>query len=161
MSTSGSVDFDLVQWLLRLIAYIIDGVILFVVAAILGFVILLAFGFWVDVLIFGLLSLLYFIVLDVAWNGTIGKRLLGFRVQTVSGGRINYGQSVVRNISKIFLLFLFLDWLIGVLIPNHDKRQKWSDSLVGTVVVQIRSQFQASTPPSTTPPPPPPPPPPT
>lgn len=134
MSTGAG--FDLAQWILRLIAYVIDSVILFIVSAIIGLAILLTFGFWSDVLIFGLLSLLYFIVLDVVWGGTLGKRLLGFHVQTLYGGKVNYGKSIVRNISKIFILFLFLDWLIGVATSGHDKRQKWSDHLADTVVAR-------------------------
>jgi uncharacterized RDD family membrane protein YckC len=90
-------------------------------------------------------------ILDTAWGATIGKRLMGLQVQMVNGGKVPYGKSFIRNISKIYGLFLFLDWLIGVVTPG-DKRQKYTDRLAGTIVIQARQAFQS------TPPPPPPPP---
>ena len=39
-------------------------------------------GLWLTFGLFGLLSILYFIILDVVWGGTIGKRLMGLQVQT-------------------------------------------------------------------------------
>ena len=60
---------------------------------------------------------LYFIISDVAWGGTIGKRIMGLQVQTTNGSRISIDKSFIRNISKIskiFWLLLFLDWLIAV-----------------------------------------------
>ena len=82
---SGQLDFSL--WLIRLIAYIIDGIIITVVAFILG--IFLPGGFLVTVGLFGLLSILYFIILDVVWGATIGKRLMGLKVETAKGAKGN------------------------------------------------------------------------
>jgi uncharacterized RDD family membrane protein YckC len=110
-------------------------------------------GFGLFFLTFGILSILYFIILDVYWGATIGKRVMGLEVQLVKGGRISLDKSFIRNISKIFIVFLFLDWLIAVVTPGSDRRQKYSDRYAGTTVVQIRQAFQ-STAPSTPPPPP-------
>jgi uncharacterized RDD family membrane protein YckC len=172
-ATVQSGQFDLGHWVLRLIALIIDSVILFIVAAIISFIGIIglisaaALGFWAFgggwlllVLIEGVLAVLYFLVLDVAWQGTVGKRVLGLRVQTVNGGRINYSQSFIRNISKIFPLFLLLDWLIGIATPG-DRRQKFTDRMAGVTVIQVSQAFAAvSPPPSASPPSQPPPPPP-
>ena len=92
-------------------------------------------------------------ILDTAWGGTIGKRLLGFQVQMVNGGKVPYDKSFIRNISKIYGLFLFLDWLIGV-VTAGDKRQKYTDRIAGTIVIQVKQAFTSAV----TPPPPPPPP---
>jgi len=81
---------------------------------------------------------LYFIFLDVYWGGTIGKKFLGLQVQQVNGAAVTFDKSVIRNISKIFWVFLILDWLIGILTPG-DKRQKYSDRFAGTIVVQVPS----------------------
>ena len=98
---------------------------------------------------------LYAFVLDVSWGGTLGKRVLGLRVQTVNGGRITYNQSFIRNISKIYWLLVLLDWLIGIATPG-DRRQKYTDRIAGVTVVQVSQAFTAvSPPPSQTPPPPP------
>jgi uncharacterized RDD family membrane protein YckC len=168
-NNSGQIDF--MHWIIRLIAYVIDAIIIFVVTVILGIIIALIAvaaiatgsvffygGLWLTFGLFGLLSILYFIILDVVWGGTIGKRLMGLEVQLEKGGRISYGKSFIRNISKIFPLFLFLDWLIAVVTAGNDKRQKLTDRWAGTTVAQIKQVFQ-STSPSPTPSSPPPPPP--
>jgi uncharacterized RDD family membrane protein YckC len=167
-SSAGQLDFT--HWIIRLVAYIIDSIIIAIPAAIIYFIILAAavlgspffvfYGGWlVFPFLFGILEVLYFIILDVSWGATIGKRLMGLQVQTVNGARINFGQSIIRNISKIYWLFLVLDWLIGVATTGPDRRQKWTDRLAGTTVVQVGRAPIGSTepPPSYTPPPPPPP----
>ena len=162
-NTAGQIDFTM--WLWRLIAYIIDSIIIGIVVAIIDFIIGLAIvlsgafilfaGFGLFFLVFGVLSILYFIILDVVWGATIGKRLLGLEVQKVQGGRVSFGQSIIRNISKIFVLFLFLDWLIAVVTAGNDRRQKLTDRWAGTTVAQVKQPFQSATatPPSSPPPP--------
>ena len=148
---------DLGHWLLRLIAYIIDGVIIAIIVGILWVILFLPFllvgaffASWGWTLVFpfvvGLLMVLYFLYAEVNWGGTLGKQILGLRVQTVKGGKITYGQSFIRNISKIHPLLLLLDWLIGIVTPG-DKRQKYSDRMAGTVVVQASQAFASITPP--------------
>lgn len=155
-------QFDLTQWIYRVIAYIIDSIIIGIPAAIIYFIVILAsvaadpfivvYGGWLLLpFVFGIIQFLYFMILDTAWGGTIGKRLLGLQVQMVNGGKIPYDKSFIRNISKIYGLFLFLDWLIGV-VTAGDKRQKFTDRYAGTIVVQYKQSF------GSVPPPPPPPP---
>jgi uncharacterized RDD family membrane protein YckC len=161
--TTSNEQIDFTHWLYRLIAYIIDSIIIGIPAAIIYFVVILAaivanpfiivYGGWLILpFLFGILQFLYFMILDTAWGGTIGKRVMGLQVQMVNGGKASYGKSFIRNISKIYGLFLFLDWLIGV-VTTGDKRQKYTDRIAGTIVIQARQAFQS------TPPPPPPPPP--
>lgn len=146
------------HWILRLVAFIIDGIILGIVAGIVSaFLVLLSLfagfynglGFLVFSFIWGVLSFLYFMILDTYWGATIGKRLLGLQVQTMNGGKIPFDKSFIRNISKIFWPFLILDWLVGILTPG-DKHQKLSDRYAGTTIIKTTIEF---------PPPPPPPPP--
>jgi uncharacterized RDD family membrane protein YckC len=166
MTTESSGQLDFMHWLIRLIAYIIDSIIIFIVTTILGIIIAVIValsvlttgslffygGIWLTFGLFGLLSILYFIILDVYWGATIGKRVMGLEVQLVKGGRISLDKSFIRNISKIFPLFLFLDWLIAVVTPGADRRQKYTDRYAGTTVVQVRQAFQSAVP-SASPPP--------
>jgi len=95
---------------------------------------------------------LYFVFLDVYWGGTIGKRVMGLHVQMVNGGKVPIGKAFIRNISKIYWIFLLLDWLIGVATPGADRRQKYSDRIAGTTVVQTGRALVGSTePPPPTP----------
>ena len=165
MTTESSGQLDFMHWLIRLIAYIIDSIIIFIVTSVLGVIIglivalsvlttgslFLFGGIWLTFGIFGLLSILYFIILDVYWGATIGKRVMGLEVQLVKGGRISLDKSFIRNISKIFPLLLFLDWLIAVVTPGADRRQKYTDRMAGTTVVQVKQAFQSAA----SPPPPP------
>ena len=156
-ATGQSMQLDLGHWLLRLIAYIIDWVIVGIIVGILWLIFFLPFlfvgavagfftawGWWIVYpFIVGLLMVLYVLYAEVNWGGTLGKRILGLRVQTVSGGKITYSQSFIRNLSKIHPLLLLLDWLIGIATPG-DRRQKYSDRMAGTVVVQATAPATAA-----------------
>jgi uncharacterized RDD family membrane protein YckC len=160
---------DWMHWIYRLIALIIDGIIVGIVAIIISAVLALAFifgggfgyffaglGFLFFSFIWGILLVLYFTILDVSWGATIGKRLMGLHVQMLNGGKVPFDKALIRNISKIFWPLLILDWLIGIVTPG-DKRQKYTDRIAGTVVIQLRQAFQTNNPPPYNPPPPPPP----
>jgi len=147
--------------MLRLVAFIIDSIIVSIVGYIFAFIVTLAvvfgafflggFGFFLIFwLIAGVIYVLYFTIFDTYWGGTIGKRLLGLQVQMVNGGKVPFDKSFLRNLSKFFGLVL-IDWLIGILTAG-DKRQKFLDRIAGTIVIQTKQGFS-------TPPPPPPPPP--
>jgi len=170
-STSGQLD--LTHWLYRLIAFIIDWIIVgivayiiyifaFVAAVLSGSAILIVGTYFFLPLFWGILIVIYSAILDVYWGATIGKRIFGLQVQMVNGGKVTIEKAFIRNISKIYgyEFLLFLDWLIAVVTTGTDKRQKFTDRIAGTTVVQVRQAFQsASPPPSPSPPPPPPPPP--
>ena len=50
---------------------------------------------------------LYFILLESSpWQGTIGKRVLGMKVELVNGNRINIVQATIRYVIKVFTLAL-------------------------------------------------------
>lgn len=161
-SDSGQIDWG--HWILRLVAIIIDGIIIGIAAGIIGTILALVlvfsgglgfffagFGFLTFSFLWGVLAVLYFMILDNYWGATIGKRVMGLQVQTVNGGKVPFDKAFIRNISKIFWPLLILDWLIGIATPE-DKRQKYTDRIAGTTVVQTKQPF------ATAPPPPPPPP---
>ena len=151
---TGQIDWG--HWLIRLVAFIIDSIIVSIVAGIILVIAAFAvvfggFGYYlVFWLIAGIIYVLYFTLFDVYMGATIGKRLLGLQVQMVNGGKVPFDKALIRNLSKFFGLVI-IDWLIGILTPG-DKRQKFSDRYAGTIVVQTKQPF------TTAPPPPPPPP---
>jgi len=168
MTTGNSSQFDINHWLLRLVAFIIDTIIIGIIASIIYFFVILSVlvsgSFWflwgpflLLGFLLGVLELLYFMFMETFYGATLGKRVLGLQVQTVEGSRVTFDKAFIRNISKIFWLFLLLDWILGVAIPGRDQRQKYSDRIAGTTVVSVRQAFPSG---ATLPPPPPPPPPP-
>jgi uncharacterized RDD family membrane protein YckC len=167
MSTGKSSQFDVNHWILRFLALIIDSIIIGIIAwviyifAILAFVFsggLFFFGYYLLLFFFfGILELLYFIIMEVFYGATLGKKVLGLEVQTENGNKVTFEKSFIRNISKIFWPFLLIDWLLGIVIPGKDQRQKYTDRIAGTTVVSVKQTMFAAT--SQPPPPPPPPPP--
>ncbi|MBF0190971.1 MAG: RDD family protein [Magnetococcales bacterium] len=69
-----------------------------------------------------------------AWQGSVGKKMLGLRVTDDLGGRIGFGKANARFWSKflsmIILLFGFL------MVAFTDKKQGLHDKIAGTLVIR-------------------------
>jgi len=125
------------HWLRRFAAIVIDWLIIYVPLVIIARIT----GGWG---VFGFLPLsltsvfffLYCTLFDFAIGGTVGKMLLGLKSVSVTG-KMDIAQAIMRNISKIFLLILLIDWIVGMAIDTTDPRQKWTDHLVNTSVILI------------------------
>jgi uncharacterized RDD family membrane protein YckC len=169
MTTStGQIDWH--HWILRLIAFIIDSIIIAIPVYIIYWLLIVPiaivnvdiYGYayavtawwvgWIYPALWGIVMILYSAILDVSWGATVGKRILGLRVQTVNGSKVPFGKAFIRNVSKFYGLVI-IDWLVAIVTPAADKRQKYTDRIAGTTVVEAKQPFQ------TAPPPPPPPPP--
>ena len=138
------------HWGRRVAAVIIDGILVGLTLAVLSSILLLPLalrGLDLDRpdLLFppfgaffafplGILFLLYFAFAESWYGVTVGKRLLGLRVETVAGQRIGLDKALLRNLSKLHWILLLLDVLVG-LGTTGDPRQKFSDRFAGTRVV--------------------------
>lgn len=117
-------------WKIRVIAGLIDILLIFVPSMILSMVIMIEnLG---KIIIFHILYYLYCCVTEGVEGKTLGKRI--FRLKVVSYvGKVSFKQSMKRNLPKLFLPFLLLDILLA-LSGEEDPRQrlfdKFSDSLV-------------------------------
>jgi uncharacterized RDD family membrane protein YckC len=130
-------------WVRRLIAYIIDSILVSVAAGILLFIIRLPFYIanpfgLIDPFIFpfalGLLLVPYSILTEIYRGATFGKGLMGLKVVTKSGGKLSFEKAAIRNVSKIYGLLLIMDF-IGGLITSPDVNQKYSDRIADTTVI--------------------------
>jgi uncharacterized RDD family membrane protein YckC len=120
------------HWLRRFVAIIIDALIIYVPTSLLfqivGTPLLLP---W---FLTGGLFFLYCALFDMAIGGTLGKMLM--RLKTVSTtGQMNIAQGLMRNVSKVFVPILLLDWVIGMAVDTNDPRQKWTDQISRTSVM--------------------------
>jgi uncharacterized RDD family membrane protein YckC len=117
----------------RLVAAIIDGIIVGVVGTVVGLIVRNGLG--------GILSL----ALGVAYYGwlegspsgqTVGKRMLGIRVYDLhQGGPIGTGRAIGRYFARIVSAipcFLGYFWMLW-----DKEKQTWHDKLVGSVVVPV------------------------
>ena len=140
------------HWARRLIAYIIDVALVTVVLTIIAIVVsipfLIGLGFpsfvtfpaiwaaWLGLWIGGPISLilvLYFFLAEGLYGRTIGKELMGLRVQRVDGKPMDMRSSLIRSISKIYWVLLLIDMAVG-LGTHGEMSQKWSDRYIGTKV---------------------------
>jgi uncharacterized RDD family membrane protein YckC len=117
----------------RLVAVIVDSVVLLVVYGIL-------FAIADDVVAYGvtlLVGLLYYALLEGGPRGqTLGKMALDIRVVDFrTGGQIGYGRGVLRYIGRIissipcYLGYLWMLW--------DREKQTWHDKIATTVVVPV------------------------
>ena len=136
MATESNPPIDFTHWTMRLAAYLIDSIMLGIVVVLI--MIVAGGGLLILALSWVILSAIYFILLDVLWGATIGKKLVGLEVQLEKGGRISPTKSVIRNISKITLVLPIVGWMIAVITSGIDRCQKLTDRWAGTTVVQTR-----------------------
>jgi uncharacterized RDD family membrane protein YckC len=82
------------------------------------------------------LFLLYFTLLTGEGGQTLGKMLLGVRVQGMDGSPVGYGRSFIRTLGYIVSIFFgsFLGFLWALWDRNN---QTWHDKIAGTRVVKV------------------------
>lgn len=141
----------------RLVAQIVDGVVLIILYFVLGAAMFGAFTF--DVFgvaalsfmgVYMLLFFLYYIVLEGALGATVGKMAARIKVVREDGSPCGFGPAVVRNVLRVIDALPFL-YIIGmILISRSDKKQRLGDRFAKTVVIKPSQTPQA---PSIAPPP--------
>jgi uncharacterized RDD family membrane protein YckC len=133
-------------WVERLVAIIIDFVLVYIVLGIIALLVALpafltgGLGFLGAVfgtlgVLWGLLFVLYFAATESSSGASIGKKLLHLKVVTKTGSNPTFGEALVRNFSKIYWLLLLIDVLVGLGV-SKGYQQKFSDHFLGTTVVK-------------------------
>lgn len=80
-----------------------------------------------------LLPMIYFVIFEGLWGGTIGKLMLGIRVRRKDGGKINFAVAFVRFVGKIISTIPFL---LGFVLALFDKKhQALHDKIANTLVL--------------------------
>jgi len=125
------------HWLYRFVAFVIDAVLIAIPFWLFGifigfFLKFFSFFWWAG---YGLCLWLYSAVTEGAGGRTLGKALLSLKTEGKKGG-LDMAEALIRNVSKVFLLFLFLDWLVGM-ITEGDPRQRYLDRLLETKVKRM------------------------
>lgn len=126
---------------IRVVAYIIDGVLVGIVAAIVDVIFQAnpnnpqSAGYTIANLINFLLGVAYFVGFWTYWSATPGQRILGLRVVDANTQQpISIGKAILRYIG---LIVSFLVCFVGVIWVAFDARkQGWMDKIAGTVVLR-------------------------
>jgi uncharacterized RDD family membrane protein YckC len=116
---------------IRVVAYIIDGILVGIVETIL----MSALGATAGQSLGGVISIAYFIGMWGTTGQTIGMMPFGLRiVRNADGGKITWGNAILRFIG---LIVAFACILIGVIWVAFDARKRgWHDMIGGTVVIK-------------------------
>lgn len=82
----------------------------------------------------GIFWIVYETILVSQWDGyTVGKKIMGIRVVSQNGKKVDWVRAFVRSVSKILSSFLLLGYLW--MLWDEDS-QTWHDKLAETYVVQ-------------------------
>ncbi|RLI45378.1 hypothetical protein DRO69_05445 [Candidatus Bathyarchaeota archaeon] len=136
------------HWIRRLVAFIIDSIIVGASTVIIAAVITLPFiliavatglpRYLFDPFSFplfaGILSVFYFTFLETYYGWTFGKRIMNLKTAKLDGRKPPLDMSFIRNISKIYWVLVLIDTVIGLATPG-DPHQKITDRIAGTIVV--------------------------
>ena len=123
----------------RAVAIIIDAIILIII----GWAIALGIGgagptgfalSGAPALIWFLVFLAYYVVMEVKWGGTLGKKALGLKVVREDGAPLDWQSSILRNVLRIIDGFFF--YLVGAIVVwVSKKKQRLGDMVAHTLVV--------------------------
>ncbi len=141
------------HWVKRVIALVIDAAIVSVAVVIISLALAIPFligvtfptgafpifpawwaAWWGGII--PLIVVLYFVFAEGLYGRTIGKGIMGLRVERIDGKPMNLWSALVRNISKIYVLLLILDVALG-LGMHGEMSQKYSDRFIGTKVETV------------------------
>jgi len=121
------------HWLRRLIAGIIDSIIIGVITWIIAVLVALSTLLLTGPFLYGILFFLYASFMESSRGTTIGKQIMNLKVTTTQGNVASLNRTVIRNISKIYPVLWLIDTLIGMATVG-DPHQKYSDRFAGTTV---------------------------
>lgn len=136
------------HWIRRLIAFIIDSIIISICALIVIGIISIpfllfslavglpwsAFNPFSFPFFTGFLSIVYFSFLEAYYGTTFGKRVMNLKIKRTDGKKPPLNSAFLRNVSKIYWILVLLDTILG-LATSGDPHQKLSDRIAGTTVV--------------------------
>jgi uncharacterized RDD family membrane protein YckC len=129
----------------RIGAGLLDLIVLFVLLIVVGIIFGEdeSSGSSVSVSLEGLSAIVYFVlvlayygVLEATSGQTLGKKLLGIKVVRTDGGKPSAGQIAGRTLLRIIDGFLF--YLVGLIaiIATGERRQRLGDLAAGTTVTK-------------------------
>lgn len=87
---------------------------------------------------FLLVMFLYFVLLEGLAGATIGKVVMGTRVERVEGGRPGLAKGLLRNLLRVVDGLPALGVLGIILIATSPERARFGDRIAGTRVIRTR-----------------------
>lgn len=135
------------HWLRRLIAFLIDSLLIGVAAVVFTALISLFkyhSDFFLLSFISGVFCMFYSAAMESLYGWTVGKKVMNLKTATVDGKLPTFDSALIRDVSKIFFIFVLLDVVIGLATPG-DPHQKITDRIAKTTVIAVTPQMPGAT----------------
>ncbi len=147
-----NLDYKLIGLGERMVAFLIDGVILVTYMTIMENLLAISDIFnadgWTQRGLLGLLYLpafFYSVTCHIVFGGqTIGKMILKIKVVRVDGAPTEWYNLFVRWMLRIVDIWLFFSSIGVVSILLSDKKQRVGDAAAGTVVISVKKKHKIS-----------------
>jgi len=98
----------------------------------------------VKAVLFFVIYLAYFVVLEALWSRTLGKFFQGLVVRKQDGSRCDWKAALIRSATRIveFNPLLMGGLPAALVIMSNERRQRIGDLLAGTLVVSNEVQWE-------------------
>jgi uncharacterized RDD family membrane protein YckC len=98
---------------------------------------------WFMIIFFAFPVVFYDLLCEITLNGqSLGKRVMGVKVISLSGGQARFSQYLMRWLFRI-IDFSFSASLVALItVAVSEKKQRLGDIVAGTAVVRVRSRTQ-------------------
>jgi len=130
------------HWAKRLVALFIDVAIVWIPAyifmALIGWMVGIAW--FMGGVVIGFVWFLYSAFLEYTMGATIGKMIMGLKVVPTEG-KLELYNTMMRNLVKVFGLFLAVDFVLTLLLETTDPRQRFTDKVAKTTVIEEKGMI--------------------
>lgn len=121
----------------RLVAVIIDGIILFIIEYILLTILgqnQAGLSYFIETVIL----VAYYTVMEATLGATVGKMVMGLRVVRQDGGPISWTESLIRNLLRLIDALPFAYIVGAIIMSTNPLKQRLGDKVAHTVVIRSR-----------------------
>lgn len=124
-------------WMKRIFASIIDVILVLTpVYILMGLLLFMGNNLWFNGgIVSGFVWFVYSVFFEIGAGATIGKMLLGMKVISVDGKKLEPDQLITRNITKLFALLIVVDLILAFFTETTDPRQRYMDRVAKTALV--------------------------
>ena len=84
--------------------------------------------------------LLWFVIPEWLWGATVGKKILGLKVQKADGGRLAFGSAILRRVCDLFDFWMCFGLVATICHLKTAKGQRVGDMAAGAVVVLAKKE---------------------
>lgn len=124
------------HWARRFVALVLDVILVLVPVYAAMTLLDVLLGLWWMTGALGVVLFLYSAFLESSTGSTLGKAILGLKVVSKKGQKLELGDALVRNVTKIHGVLLLLEFVASLATETVDAHQRFMDKIANTTVVE-------------------------